>query len=209
MLRQALTALESELQECVAVRAHFEAEENRDLPLRAFALEAALVKAVRGFDAFVESAFIAYLCGEVSLDGHERERLVTATDQTHARRLLGARTDDVYLSWESVQGTLLLAEIFLTRDHPLRVALVARQEMLNSIRRVRNRSAHDSIVANSAYLKVLGSILTAQPKETPSPGEFLAMQPRRGPLRGRVVFAAFTETLEEVAGAIACKPAEA
>lgn len=204
MLADAFKKVIAELARSDALREHFATTTVENPELKHAAYEAAVLKAVRELDGFVEAAFLAYLCGEPALDGSQKACHVHAKDQTHARGLLGARGDREYLSWESVPGTVAVADIFLSSEHPLRIAMSSHSDALANIRRVRNRVAHDSLTAQTQYAKAVGVVLTVPPSPVPAAGEFLAMRPLRGRYRGREILAAMIDDIRMVCRAIAC-----
>ena len=206
MLTEAHVSTTLALDECDALRAHMLVAPPSDSGALFLALESVLLAAVRAYESMVEDAFLAYMCGEAGLDGTQFQCRVGATDHAHARRLLGARSRDDYLSWERPAIVIDLAEAFLHADHPMRVALTSRQDIVLSAKRVRNRVAHAGSTSLGQYRTAVAGILLVAPDPLPRPGEFLSMRPRRGAFAGREVLASYLEVLKSSCNEVAQAP---
>lgn len=139
--------------------------------------EGVFLSAFRAYEQFVRNAFLL-LCRGAQLKGRKRvHSCVLPKSTAHAEEIL--RSSMHFLDWSSPDELVSRAEIYLRDGYPIKDFVTANMKPLRDLKKLRNRIAHSSGEAQSAYEKVVLEHYSTRPLRMPMPGEFLLLS-RRG-----------------------------
>jgi hypothetical protein len=167
--------------------------------------ESMFLNMFRGFENFLEEAFLSYLTGKVSMSARVLPTCLKARDREHARELLVGNAP--FLDWTKpgvVTGRCRLW--FDTGEDRFYNGINGKLWCLSSAKDVRNHIAHNSPESAIGFGRAVAGILTVAPINPLSPGELLCTAPMKGPSKGVEVLAYFGNNLEETAAYISEKP---
>lgn len=196
-----LEFLRAEMGSCEQLRQF--AQTVDDSQVREMLYESALLRAFRAHENYVERIFLSYLVGDTAEDGRLVASYASPRDREHARKMVSSSAAARFLDW-SDPGTIRdRCDVFFERDDPVHMAIAGKSSELVWMKKVRNHIAHNSVESTTQFVSVLRTILLIEPTPIPTPGSFLQLIPRRGPVRGREVLAFFLGTIGECSEAAA------
>lgn len=142
------------------------------LPRREFEMvvELAFLQLFLAWEEFLEESFIRYLCGSASPSGQKFRRLIKPQSQETARTFL--MVNRRYVDWTEPGMLRPLAESMFENGGSFSVLSTAGRA-LREMRTIRNRIAHRSGSARTAFETLVRECLGYVPKPPLTPGAFL------------------------------------
>lgn len=127
-----------------------------------FLVTSAFLKLFISWENFLEKSFIAYLTGEVCMDGGSLTKYANPIDEDHAYKLLIGTQK--YVNWGSNEIVNRMAGLYFEEGEPFKTALNSIGTDLSDLRTIRNASAHVSsttqIKLDAVASRVLGVTVT-------------------------------------------------
>ncbi|MDH3028643.1 hypothetical protein [Methylobacterium fujisawaense] len=147
--------------------------ESTDHQSDAFA-EAIFLRAFTHYESSVETLFLHYVTGGVSLSGGRANTYLSIQDEGHARRL--TKAGNRFLSWAKPTEIRTTAQNYIENGWPLVDMMAAKEQALADCERVRNRIAHNSFEAAQQFSIVQRNMLGTERLFDLSPGQFLRIR---------------------------------
>ncbi|MBL4781952.1 MAG: hypothetical protein JKX92_06880 [Porticoccaceae bacterium] len=122
-----------------------------------FLVTSAFLKLFIAWESFLEKSFVAYLTGEVSMDGGGLTKFANPTDEDHAHKLLIGTQK--YVDWANKEIVNRVAGLYFMEGEPFKTALNSIGTDLSDLRTIRNASAHISSTTQTKLDAVASRIL--------------------------------------------------
>lgn len=107
-----------------------------------FIVDAAFLKFYISWESFLESVFIAFIQGELTMEGTQIPKFVSPRDEKHACDLLiGTNT---YFDWSNPELVRKLSKLFFEETNPINQNLLSISDSLFDLKTIRNAAAHIS-----------------------------------------------------------------
>lgn len=140
--------------------------------------EALFLRAITGFEAYLEQVFIAILLGKTTHPPTRAKALLKTSSKTDLMRILTRGND--YMDWLPYNKTELRAQTYLKGGRPFSELNNGDNSMLADMTRIRNAIAHKSEHANKQFkLKVISELPLLKSERRPA--GFLRSQFRASP----------------------------
>lgn len=163
--------------------------------------EAIFLRAFTAYENNVESLFLHYVTGGVTLQGATANSYLRITDEALARKLTKAGYK--FLSWAKPQEIRNTAENYIENGWPISEMMNAKAQDLADCERIRNRIAHNSLEALIQFDTVQRNLLKTERLFPISPGQFLRIRNTR--LR-KLHIGHYLDVLNDTLGAILDPP---
>lgn len=160
--------------------------------------EAKFLRLFTRYEVAIETCFLHYVTGGVSIGGHQAGSYLNVPDESIARRLTKAGFK--FLSWAKPSDIRMTAGHYLHDGWPLVPMLSAREQVLADCERVRNRIAHESTEARAQFGVAQRNYLGTARIFDITPGQFLRLRPAR--LKKRIILTHFIDTMHETLSAL-------
>lgn len=166
------------------------------------ALEALFLRAFTHYEEVLERLFLHYITGGSSMSGVAGTSFLSVTDESRARRIIGA--SNRFLSWSKPADVKVMAGNYLNQGWPFVDMLGISNDTLSDCTKVRNRIAHRSDEARRQFAAVQRNLFQTERLFDMSPGQMLRCR-----FRGtrELVFQHYSKTLAATLQSIADPPA--
>jgi len=122
-----------------------------------FLVTAAFLKLFIAWEGFLETSFIAYLTGEVSLDGDQLVKYASPVDESHAHKILIGTQK--YVDWANNEIVNRISALYFEAAEPYSTSLNSIARELSELRTIRNASAHISSTTQTKIDAVASRVL--------------------------------------------------
>lgn len=137
---------------------------------------------LRGFTTFetaVETSFLHYAAGGASVNGYVATSRLTNCSEADARRII--KGDGKYVDWSSASIIRDRASRYFVDGEPFFTEFSGRSDVLSQVEKVRNRIAHDSTEAVTAFRDVERIRFLTERPFVMRPGQLLRARKRSRP----------------------------
>jgi hypothetical protein len=190
-----LRSLDEENQRRVAVRMGRPAAGQLGRRQLELLTEGIFLQGFRAYEAFIQEVFILYCMRKTSRGGKIANSYLKAKGYEHTYKMIKSSME--YLDWASPEHVIRRAELYLEDGFVVKAVYVARRQMLQDFKTLRNHIAHNSFESAAAYSRLVQRLLRTRPVRLPTAGGFLLMA---GPGRaGSYYLADFLDEFEQVA----------
>lgn len=122
-----------------------------------FLVTSAFLKLFIAWESFIETSFIAYLTGEVSLDGDQLVKYASPVDKKHAHKLLIGTKQ--YVDWANQDIVKTISALYFEDAEPYSTSIKSITSELSELRTIRNASAHISSTTQTKLDAVASRVL--------------------------------------------------
>lgn len=136
--------------------------------------EAIFLEAFTAYEVNLETLFLHYACGGLSLNGIGASRYLSVNDEARVRAI--AKAGQRFLSWAKPSQTRETAQLYLENGWPIAELMSTKEQVLSDCEKVRNRIAHNSIEANTAFKAVQRNIFGTERAFNLRPGQLLRIK---------------------------------
>jgi len=164
-------------------------------------LEALFLRFFTQYEADLEVLFLHYVTRGVSISGVAAPTLLAVSDEDKARRLVKA--GNRFLSWAKPRYIQEKAETYMEHGWPFVDIIATNSQILGDCEKVRNRIAHQSIEAASAFAEVQRNLFGTDRPFVMSPGQLLRARRKGSP---RLVMQKYVDALDETLSALVDPP---
>ena len=133
--------------------------------------ESIFFSAYRGYENFLEDAFVLYCLEKKSISGKKYRSYLKPKNFSHARELIQSHMP--YLDWTSPDNVISRAETYLFNGEPFKTPVASTLESLRDMKKLRNHIAHNSKDSKEPYISVITKHYRTTPLKEPSPGRYL------------------------------------